>query len=226
MMAQLKDKLITTIYSRTISMLTKCPIPLGKKNFIFVNISSQTDFFYREMASFVRSHASVTSLGVYDTVLYLLATVFRVSRLTLGFLVGIGLVIRQTFDCYVGYIIDCKLTQVLNTMRIVHLCRLLEGKLSYLSPPLICTFIPFPVGALFEPHEPHSETDLIVRRETALRNFQNYIRPVLNCVTGPVKYEEGTQIIFEALQDPITNKHLALVLLDVVVAEVFPELRL
>ena len=82
------------------------------------------------------------------------------------------------------------------------------------------------LGALFEPHDPPTEAELIIRRETALKNFQNYIRPLLTFVTGSEKYEDGTQIVFEALQDPITNKHLALVLLDTVVAEIFPELKL
>ncbi len=38
-----------------------------------------------------------------------------------------GAILRNSFDWLVDYAIDSKLTQVLTCMRIVHLCKLLEG---------------------------------------------------------------------------------------------------
>ena len=80
-------------------------------------------------------------------------------------------------------------------------------------------------GALFDPKEKSTEADFTRRRNLALENFQSFLRPLLHFVTGPQKFEDGTRLVFNGLQDPVANKQLALVLLDAVIAEVFPELE-
>jgi hypothetical protein len=56
------------------------------------------------------------------------ANVFHVSRATLQLMIGLGALLRNSFDWLVDYAIDSKLHQVLTTMRIAHLSRLLEGQ--------------------------------------------------------------------------------------------------
>jgi hypothetical protein len=55
-------------------------------------------------------------------------------------------------------------------------------------------------AALFDSHEPTTESEFASRKEEALRNFQNFLRPILQLVTGPQKFEEGTKLVFDALQ--------------------------
>jgi hypothetical protein len=49
-------------------------------------------------------------------------------RSTVQWLLSIGALIRNSFDWLVDYAIDTKLAKVLTTMRIAHLCRLIESK--------------------------------------------------------------------------------------------------
>ena len=88
-----------------------------------------------------------------------------------------------------------------------------------------CDVIFLILGALFDPKEKSTEADFTQRQVLALENFQTFLRPLLQLVTGPHKFEEGTRLVFNGLQDPVANKQLALVLLDAVVAEIFPELE-
>ena len=52
-------------------------------------------------------------------------------------LIGVGAILRNSFDWLVDYAIDSKLTQVLTCMRIVHLCKLLEGIVQLISKSLL-----------------------------------------------------------------------------------------
>lgn len=48
-------------------------------------------------------------------------------------LLGAGALVRSSFDWLVDYAIDTKLDKVLTTLRIAHLCRLIESNSSVVS---------------------------------------------------------------------------------------------
>ena len=56
------------------------------------------------------------------------------------------------------------------------------------------------LGALFDSSSPLTEAVAVARREAALKNFQDFLKPILTVVTGPQKFDEGTEMVFLALQ--------------------------
>jgi len=58
-----------------------------------------------------------------------------------------------------------------------------------------------------------------------LWNFRTFIKPFTHYLTGEEKFLAGTKFIFEALQDPIINKQLAMQLFDQIIFDLFPELN-
>ena len=150
-----------------------------------------------------KSVPEITS--TYDTLVYLAASLFRVPVFTLQLMLGIGIIIKNTFDHFVEYAIASKLSQVLCCRRLAFLCRLTEE-------------------ALFEPSKSRSTEEKRQRKNNALKNLQSFIKPFVQCLTGEEKFELGTKFIFEALQDPVINKQLAMQLFDQIIFELFPEL--
>lgn len=144
--------------------------------------------------------------GVYDTLVFLAANLFKVTSTYVNVLLGLGIVCRNTFDWLVNYAISSKLAQVLCCRRVAFLCHLLQG-------------------ALFETHAARNDEDKRRRKEHALEHFQNYLRPFVEFMSGRQNFEEGTQFVFDALQEPTLNKQLVLVLFDIVISELFPELE-
>ena len=67
---------------------------------------------------------------------------------------------------------------------------------------------------MFENNQPRTIEDKRRRRGNALKNFQKFIKPFTQYLTGEEKFDTGTKFIFDALQDPIINKQLAMQLFD------------
>ena len=143
--------------------------------------------------------------STYDTLVYLAASLFRVPVFTLQLMLGVGIIVKNTFDHLVEYAIASKLSNVLCPQRVAFLCRLTEE-------------------ALFEHSKPRTPAEKSQRKINALKNFQNFIRPLVQYMTGQEKFESGTKFIFNGLQDPVINKQLAILLFDQIIFEMFPEL--
>ena len=143
--------------------------------------------------------------GVFDVILYLAANLFKASNAVLHLMLGLRVLVKNSFNHLVDYGIRKKLSNVLTANRIAYLCRLTQS-------------------AIFEPNTV-TEADKLRRKEQALENFQNYLRPFVQFLFGREKFEVGTQFIFDCLQDPKINKQLAYVLIDLVAVELFPELK-
>ena len=90
------------------------------------------------------------------------------------------------------------------------------GIRSKLGSVLCCNRIAFLINliesSLFEEGAPITEWEKIQRKEEALQNFQNYLRSFVQPLCGKRKYEDGTQFVFDALQDPILNKQVRIIL--------------
>ncbi len=78
---------------------------------------------------------------------------------------------------------------------------------------------------MFEPSEARTDEDKLARRRLALSNTKCFLRPLIGAAIGSdADFDRGVELIFNALQDPVINKHLTFVLFDAAVAELFPEL--
>jgi len=144
--------------------------------------------------------------GTFDVIFYLVATLFKASLVCLHLLHGVGILVRKSFDHLVDYGIRTKLASVLCCNRIAYLIKMIES-------------------SVFEPPGPSvTEKEKLQRKEEALENFQTYLRSFIQPLCGKQKYENGTQFVFDALQDPVLNKQLTYVLVDVILEELFPDL--
>jgi len=144
---------------------------------------------------------------VFDTLVYLAWALFNAKAFVVRMMNGIGILVRNTFEHLVDYAIATKLSQVLSVNRMAFLCKLTED-------------------AIFEENvAPRTDEDKLRRKKSALNNFQAFVRPLIQWCVGRQDFESGTKFIFEGLQDPIINKHLAFRVLDLLLAEIFPELQ-
>lgn len=144
--------------------------------------------------------------GTFDVIFYLLVYLFKAPALYVQFVYGLGILFRRSFDHLVDYVIGSKLATVLCCNRVAYLIKLVENSL-------------FTTEAT-----PNTKWHQQKRKEEALEKFQNYLRPYIQPLCGQGNYEESTQFVFDALQDPILNKQLTYILVDVILDELFPEL--
>jgi len=145
--------------------------------------------------------------GVFDTIIYLAVNVFRMSRPRIQMLSALRILLRNTVDSFVDYAIAAKLKVVLSVGRVAYICKLLEE-------------------AIFEDNERRTDEDKLARRKLALANMKCFLRPLIGAVVGGGSdtFDVGVETIFESFQNPVVNKHLAFVLFDAALAELFPEL--
>uniref|UniRef100_A0AC11DK44 Sorting nexin 14 n=1 Tax=Ovis aries TaxID=9940 RepID=A0AC11DK44_SHEEP len=82
------------------------------------------------------------------------------------------------------------------------------------------------VDAVFcENTEPRSLQDKQKRAKQTFEGMMNYIPDlIVKCIGEEAKYE-SIRLLFDGLQQPVLNKQLTYVLLDIVIQELFPELN-
>ncbi|XP_072498837.1 sorting nexin-14 isoform X3 [Notamacropus eugenii] len=73
--------------------------------------------------------------------------------------------------------------------------------------------------------EPRSLQDKQKRAKQTFKEMMNYIPDLIGkCIGDEAKYD-GIRLLFDGLQQPVLNKQLTYVLLDIVIQELFPELN-
>ena len=188
--------------------------PLFKDNLGVSNLSrGHCSRYFQDLA--VRQEE-----GVFDTLFYLAVNFFSVSDVHVRLMRGARVLFRHTFDALVDFVIARELADVLTVGRVVHICKLLEGEefeiadtlsimtngLSAIRDDAISKSLLFS-EVIFSPPEHRTDEDKAQRKERALVNFQDFLRPIfkhLRLEEG--KFEEGTQLVFSAFQNPVINK--------------------
>ena len=56
--------------------------------------------------------------------------------------------------------------------------------------------------------------------------LRRYLPAQLRLVMGEERFERGTERLVSALQQPLINKHLAFTLVEILIAKIFPEIKL
>ncbi|XP_021925834.1 sorting nexin-14-like isoform X2 [Zootermopsis nevadensis] len=151
------------------------------------------------------SSSSLPVQGVFDCLLYLAVRVFGAPQTVVRVAMAIRAVAHNTVNALFGFYLDRKLRKLLIAPRLAHLVRLLQG-------------------AVFQPKgSAPSPAELELRGSRALAQLQTLVPNYVARWAGPA-YQAGLLTLFSALQSPALNKQLVYTLLDVVAAELYPDL--
>ncbi|KAI1897399.1 hypothetical protein AGOR_G00082900 [Albula goreensis] len=149
----------------------------------------------------------VTVDGVYDYLMYVGRVVFHIPDWMHHLLTGGRILFKNTLEAYADHYLQFKLDQVLQEHRVVSLITLLRD------------------AVFCEDSEPRSPEDKQKRAKKTFEEMIRYIPDVLGkCIGEDAKYE-GVRLLFDGLQQPLLNKQMTYVLLDIVMQELFPELN-
>ncbi|XP_056873045.1 sorting nexin-14-like isoform X1 [Takifugu flavidus] len=179
---------------------------------IFHNNASRSDRPARKRHS---STVTVRVDGMYDYMMFMgdvsvvwfpARTVFRVPDWLHHLLAAGRILVKNTFEAYMQQYMRSKLEQVLQEHRLVSL-------ITQLRDAVFC--------------ERNGQRSLQDRRARARQTFEemmNYLpESVVRFIGGDAKYE-GVRLLFDGLQQPLLNKQVTYVLLDIALQELFPEL--
>ncbi|KAK3581483.1 hypothetical protein CHS0354_031816 [Potamilus streckersoni] len=145
--------------------------------------------------------------GIFDTIIYVARYVYQVPNWVHHVLLSGRMLFKQTLESYLDWYIDKKVEQVTQEHRLVGLIHLLQHVLFIDNDP------------------PRTDEQKKERYETTLKASQQFIPGVIVSVVGHKNHEAGTKLLLEFLQQPKLNKQLSYVFLDIVIQELFPELK-
>uniref|UniRef100_A0A3B4V1Y8 Sorting nexin 14 n=1 Tax=Seriola dumerili TaxID=41447 RepID=A0A3B4V1Y8_SERDU len=149
----------------------------------------------------------ITVEGVYDYLMYVGRVIFHIPDWLHHLLMGGRILFKNTLEAYTDYYLQYKLNQVVQEHRLVSLITLLRDTVFCESSP------------------PRSTQDKQRRAKKTFEEMMSYIPDFLGkCIGEEAKYE-GVRLLFDGLQQPVLNKQLTYVLLDIAIQELFPELN-
>ncbi|XP_036981314.1 sorting nexin-14-like isoform X8 [Acanthopagrus latus] len=149
----------------------------------------------------------ITVEGVYDYLMFLGRVVFHIPDWLHHLLMTGRMLLKNTIEAYTDYYLQYKLNQVVQEHRLVSLITLLRDT-------VFC-----------ESSAPRSAQDKQRRAKKTFEEMMTYIPDFLaKCIGEEAKYE-GVRLLFDGLQQPVLNKQLTYVLLDIAIQELFPELN-
>ncbi|XP_060790561.1 sorting nexin-14-like isoform X3 [Neoarius graeffei] len=149
----------------------------------------------------------ITVEGIYDYLMFLGRVIFHIPDWLHHLLMGGRILFKNTLEAYTEYYLQNKLDQVFQEHRVVSLITLLRD------------------AVFCENSEPRSLEDKQKRARKTFDEMRNYIPDLLGKCIGEEAKCEGIKLLFDGLQQPVLNKQLTYILLDVVILELFPELN-
>ncbi|XP_041928771.1 sorting nexin-14-like isoform X1 [Alosa sapidissima] len=149
----------------------------------------------------------ITVEGIYDYLMYVGRVVFHIPDWLHHLLMGGRILLKNTLEAYTDYYLHRKLDQVMLEHRVVSLITLLRDS-------VFC-----------EASEPRPLQDKQKRAKKTFEEMMKYIPDFLTKCIGEESKYEGVRLLFDGLQQPVLNKQLTYVLLDLTIQELFPELN-
>ncbi|CAJ0956132.1 unnamed protein product [Ranitomeya imitator] len=132
--------------------------------------------------------------------------VFHISDWLHHLLMGGRILLKNTLETYTDHYLQCKLEQLSQEHRLVSLITLLRD------------------AVFCETTEPRAVSAKQKRAKQTFEEMMAYIPDLIGkCIGEEAKYE-GIRLLFDGLQQPVLNKQLSYVLLDIVILDIFPEL--
>jgi len=83
----------------------------------------------------------------------------------------------------------------------------------------------WPQGKMYSPVAPRSDEEKLQTRYRAKDQLLNSIPDILNNLLGQQNAKKGARKVFESLQDARLNKQIVYELLEMLILELFPEIR-
>ncbi|XP_030577015.1 sorting nexin-14-like isoform X2 [Archocentrus centrarchus] len=145
--------------------------------------------------------------GMYDYMMYVGRVVFHIPDLLHHVLSAGRILFKSTFEAYMDQYMQSKLEKILQEHRLVSL-------ITQLRDAVFC--------------ENSEERTAEAKQSRAKQTFEEMMKYlpdfVVKCIGEEAKYE-GIQLLFDGFQQPLLNKQMTYVLLDIAVLELFPELN-
>uniref|UniRef100_A0AAR2L530 PX domain-containing protein n=1 Tax=Pygocentrus nattereri TaxID=42514 RepID=A0AAR2L530_PYGNA len=145
--------------------------------------------------------------GVYDYMMYVGRMVFRMPDWLHHVLCGGRILFKRTLEAYMDNYLQSKLDKILQEHRVVSLITLLRD------------------AVFCENNEERSPEDKQRRAKQTFEEMMNYLPDIVGKCIGEENKSEGIQLLFSCIQQPLLNKQMTYVLLDIAVQELFPELH-
>lgn len=145
--------------------------------------------------------------GAFDIIVYIARYVYGVPDWFHHLLMTGRILFKSSLEHYLQLFIEQKLEQVTQEHRVVALVHLLRDVL------------------FFDKDPPRTDEQKSERFKTCLQGCLDYLPGAFVSVVGRKNHEEGTKLVLEVLQQPKLNKQLSYVFLDILLQELFPELR-
>ncbi|GAA6231673.1 sorting nexin-14-like isoform X1 [Lates japonicus] len=148
----------------------------------------------------------VTVHGMYDYMMYVGRVVFHMPDWLHHILAAGRILFKNTFEAYMDQYMQSKLEQILQEHRMVSL-------ITQLRDAVFC-----------ENSEERTTEDKQMRAKQTFEEMMKYLPDFVGkCIGEEAKYE-GIRLLFDGFQQPLLNKQMTYVLLDIAVQELFPEL--
>ncbi|XP_022622769.1 sorting nexin-14-like isoform X5 [Seriola dumerili] len=148
----------------------------------------------------------LTVHGMYDYMMYVGRVVFHMPDWLHHILAAGRILFKNTFEAYMDQYMQSKLQQILQEHRMVSL-------ITQLRDAVFC-----------EDSEERTTEDKQVRAKQTFEEMMKYLPDFVGkCIGEEAKYE-GIRLLFDGFQQPLLNKQMTYVLLDIAVQELFPEL--
>uniref|UniRef100_A0A8D0DCB7 Sorting nexin 14 n=1 Tax=Sander lucioperca TaxID=283035 RepID=A0A8D0DCB7_SANLU len=144
--------------------------------------------------------------GMYDYMMYIGQVVFHTADWLHHCLAAGRILFKNTFEAYMDQYMQSKLEHILQEHHMVSL-------ITQLRDAVFC-----------ESSEERTAEDKQLRAKQTFDEMMKYLPDfVVKCIGQERKYE-GIRLLFDGFQQPVLNKQMTYVLLDIAVQELFPEL--
>ncbi|XP_055720301.1 sorting nexin-14-like isoform X4 [Salvelinus fontinalis] len=149
----------------------------------------------------------ITVEGVYDYLMFVGRVVFHIPDWLHHLLMGGRILLKNTLEAYTDHYLQHKLDKVFQEHRLISLITLLRD------------------AVFCENSEPRSLANKQKRAKKTFEEMMKYIPEFLGKCIGEEARYEGVRLLFDGLQQPVLNKQLTYVLMDLALLELFPELN-
>ncbi|XP_054617517.1 sorting nexin-14-like [Dunckerocampus dactyliophorus] len=145
--------------------------------------------------------------GMYDYMMHVGRLAFRMPLWLHHFLSAGRILLKNTFEAYMEQHMQSKLDEIMQEHRLVSL-------ITQLRDAIFC-----------ESSEERSSLDKQARAKQTFEQMMDYLPDMVDKCIGEEAKHDGIQLLFEGLQQPLLNKQMSYVLLDIALLELFPELE-
>ncbi|XP_032440741.1 sorting nexin-14 isoform X2 [Xiphophorus hellerii] len=145
--------------------------------------------------------------GMYDYLMYVGRVLFRVPDWLHHVLAACRILFKNSLEAYMDRYLRSKLEAVLQEHRLVSL-------ITQLRDAVFC-----------ENHQERSPEEKLQRAKQTFDQMMSYLPDAVVKLIGEECQRDGIELLFHALQQPLLNKQMTYILLDIAILELFPELN-